>query len=97
MPFVGGGTLRARLKDGPMAIDEAVGLVRAIAAAVGRAHERGVVHRDLKPENVLFTTDGRPLIADLGLAKHFVPDGAQSAALTGTGTLLGTAGDMAPE
>src|SRR2546421_515619 len=44
MPLVGGGTLRARLERGPLAISEAVGLVRAVATAIGRAHERGVVH-----------------------------------------------------
>src|SRR5438105_2576502 len=40
MPFVGGGTLRERLEDGPLAVDDAVALVRALAEAIGRAHER---------------------------------------------------------
>src|SRR5262249_563503 len=71
MPFVAGGTLRARLARGRLGAAEALALGRVLAAAIGKAHERGVVHRDLKPENVLFTTEGRPLVADLGLAKHF--------------------------
>src|SRR5205814_777632 len=61
----------------------------------GRAHRLGLVHRDLKPENVLFGVDGEPLVADLGLAKHF--DAARSAALSETGQFRGTAGYMAPE
>src|SRR5581483_11570285 len=80
MPLLPGGTLRERLARGPLPIDEAVALVARLARALGRAHERGVVHRDLKPENVLFaatratgarTTVSEPLVADLGLAKHF--------------------------
>jgi serine/threonine-protein kinase len=96
MELVPGGTLRQRLEErGPMTIHQTLELGRTLALALGRAHARGIVHRDLKPENVLYTKEGRPLIADLGLAKHFVPDGAQS--LSKTGELRGTAGYMAPE
>ena len=98
MPFVGGGTLESRLEDGPLPIDEAVALGRALAAALGRAHERGIVHRDLKPANILFTEDGQPLVADLGLAKHYrAEDADQTAALTRQGASSGTAGYAAPE
>src|SRR2546428_268503 len=75
-------------------------LVQALATAAGRAHARGIVHRDLKPENVLFTEDGRPLIADLGLAKHFRRDVAGASAsidLSGRRTMKGTLGYMPPE
>jgi serine/threonine protein kinase/formylglycine-generating enzyme required for sulfatase activity len=106
MPFLGGGSLRARFGRGPLAIDEAVALGKTLATSLGRAHARGIVHRDLKPENVLFTTAGedsgagRPLIADLGLAKHFrtdVPGASQSAVLTKQGEIHGTWGYMPPE
>jgi WD40 repeat protein len=100
MPFVPGGTLRDRIERGPLAIDETVALVRTLASAIGRAHERGIVHRDLKPENVLFAADGRPLIADLGLAKHFqagAPGASRSVALSRTNEVRGTFGYMAPE
>ena len=100
MPLLRGGTLRDRLKRGPLAREEALLLVRKLATALGRAHERGIVHRDMKPENVLFTEKGDPLVADLGLAKHFRRDvlgASASRSLSASGTIVGTAGYMAPE
>jgi serine/threonine protein kinase len=70
MPLVPGGTLRDRLKRGPLPVEEAVALGRALAAALGRAHGRGVVHRDLKPENVLFDGAGRSLAALVALCHY---------------------------
>ena len=100
MPLVPGGTLRDRLAAGALGPEVTVALGVRLAEALGAAHERGVVHRDVKPENVLFTRDGRPLLADLGLAKHFDP-GATGASLsvnlTGRGAFTGTVGYMAPE
>ena len=100
MPFVEGGTLRSRLNAGQLGIDETASLGRELARALARAHERGIVHRDLKPENVLFTADGRPLVADLGLAKHFIRDARtalESVSLSRTGELRGTPTYMSPE
>ncbi len=99
MPFVPGETLRARIKRGPLRVDQALAIVRAVALAVGRAHALGIVHRDLKPENILFDADGRPLVADLGIAKHYdrsAPGASQSASIT-HGSWRGTVGYMAPE
>ncbi|MBI3726332.1 protein kinase [bacterium] len=100
MPFLPGGTLRDRLEKGPLSVDETVALGRDLASALGRAHERGIVHRDLKPENVLFPEDGgqgKPLVADLGLAKHFVrdvPGASASVSLSHGPGARGTAGYM---
>jgi serine/threonine protein kinase/Tfp pilus assembly protein PilF len=100
MPYVSGGTLRQRLDMGPLEIDETVTLGIRLARALGRAHAQGIVHRDVKPENVLFTAAGRPLIADLGFAKHFdplVPGASQSFELTDSGASMGTGGYTAQE
>jgi tetratricopeptide (TPR) repeat protein len=100
MPLLRGGTLRARLRRGPLGLDETIDLARRLATALGRAHGLGIVHRDLKPENVLFGDDGAPLIADLGLAKHFhhdAPGASRSVAISRVGVLLGTAGYMSRE
>ena len=100
MPLAAGGTLRRKLAKGPLGVDETVALGLALATALGAAHERGIVHRDVKPENILFTADGRPLLADLGLAKHFdrlARGASQSVSLSREGVFKGTAGYMAPE
>ncbi len=101
MPFVAGGSLADRLRQGPLAADLTVDLGIALARALARAHAQGVVHRDLKPDNILFTRDGRPLIADLGLAKHVdggsEESGGRPATVSSTGEARGTWGYMAPE
>jgi serine/threonine protein kinase len=100
MPLVTGGTLRKRLEQGPLDLDDALELGIVLARALGRAHALGIVHRDVKPDNVLYTVDGRPLLSDLGLAKHYdssAKGASASVALSQTDAFRGTAAYAAPE
>ncbi|HEY8788127.1 MAG TPA: serine/threonine-protein kinase [Actinopolymorphaceae bacterium] len=59
-----GQLLRARDRLDP---GEAVTVIGPIAEALAAVHSRGLVHGAVTPENVLFTEDGRPLLADTAL------------------------------
>jgi serine/threonine protein kinase len=88
-----GGSLEERLSEGPMLREDEVAAVAAdVAAGLAHAHERGVVHRDLKPANILFDSEGRAKIADLGIASL-----RGSEPLTDAGTVLGTVAYISPE
>ncbi|MGE0711310.1 MAG: bifunctional serine/threonine-protein kinase/formylglycine-generating enzyme family protein [Planctomycetota bacterium] len=94
MEVARGGSLRDRLRrEGTLDEELAADLVAGVAEGVAALHRAQLVHRDLKPENVLFAEDGRPLLADLGLAR--VLD--RQTRLTQTGALVGTPAYMAPE
>jgi serine/threonine-protein kinase len=94
LEYVPGGTLENRLRGGrPLPDDETYDIAVGIASGLAHAHARGVVHRDLKPANVLFDDEGRPKIADFGIARLAVGEGT----LTEAGTLLGTAAYISPE
>ncbi len=69
LEYVEGETLAARLTQGPLPIDEALGIAKQIAEAVEAAHEKGIVHRDLKPGNVMIREDGAVKVLDFGLAR----------------------------
>jgi WD40 repeat protein len=95
MEYIDGQPLDRYCEARRLGTRERVGLLRAVCAAVGYAHGRGVLHRDLKPDNVLVTADGAPKVTDFGLAKRL--EGGAEAGPTRTGVVLGTPSYMAPE
>lgn len=67
MEYCPGGNLQRRL-DAGLTREHALTIVRTLAAALGYAHDRGVLHLNLKPGNVLFRDEDTPVLADFGLA-----------------------------
>ncbi len=88
-----GGTLRERLRRGPIEPGEALAFAIQVARGLAAAHAKGIVHRDLKPDNLFVSPEGAVKVLDFGLAKLPQPSGSRSE----PGMLLGTMGYMSPE
>jgi serine/threonine protein kinase len=98
MRHVDGIDLAALLeRQGPLASEQALGIVGQVAGALDAAHARGLVHRDVKPGNVLLAVQDDAVthayLADFGLTKRI--GGARG--LTLSGQVLGTIDYIAPE
>jgi eukaryotic-like serine/threonine-protein kinase len=93
LEFVEGGTLASKISKQMLTIDQSAKMLHTLATAIAYAHSREVIHRDLKPANILLTHDGKPKIADFGLARR--TDDVSH--LTVDGTILGTPNYMSPE
>jgi len=92
MALYEGESLHERLAEGPLPIDEALGVAEQVARGLIEAHGRGITHRDIKPANLMITRSGIVKIVDFGLAKL-----AEDPGLTATGVLVGTPAYMSPE
>jgi len=92
MEFLEGGSVFERMRHGRIPRATALAWLGQAAVAIDRAHESGVVHRDVKPANLLLDDEENVHVADFGIASTTGAD-----ALTAPGTVLGTAGYLAPE
>jgi eukaryotic-like serine/threonine-protein kinase len=102
MELVEAQNLRQALNEtGPMAPGRVVHIWAQVADALHYAHRAGIVHRDVKPANILLCPDGRVKVADFGIAKAVEDTEAErpgpADALTGTGSIVGTAQYLSPE
>jgi hypothetical protein len=93
MEYIPGQSLSSVLKAGqPLEQRQTANLVRRVALALDAAHRQGVIHRDLKPANIMLDEQGQPKVVDFGVARR-----EQDAALTQSGTSVGTPTYMSPE
>jgi serine/threonine protein kinase len=89
-----GQTLFKRLRDLPLAYEEARELVARIATALADLHRQNVVHHDIKPSSIMFRESGEAVLIDYGLSHHnHLPDLLQEEFRVP----FGTAPYMAPE
>lgn len=89
MRYMGGGTLRDRLKNEEISLSQVATLINRIAMALDKAHAQQIIHRDIKPSNILFDEDGYAYLADFGIAR-LVDESNYF-------TVIGTRPYMAPE
>lgn len=69
MEFVEGMTLANWQSQSERTWEEILSVYRAAGQGLLAAHRAGLVHRDFKPDNVLVDKEGRPRVADFGLAR----------------------------
>jgi hypothetical protein len=93
--WLDGGTLAELLAKRRLTCEEALGLLRHAAKALGHAHAARLVHRDVTPKNLFVCRGGEvPLkVLDFGLVRIL----DQAGVLTRTGVGLGTPGYLSPE
>jgi eukaryotic-like serine/threonine-protein kinase len=111
MELVEGPTLSGWLDEHPRTPAEILAMFAEAGEGLAAAHDADIIHRDFKPSNVLVDPQGRPRVADFGLAR-FGPVGPSTTSahgqaeatisvvdghMTATGTVMGTLLYMAPE
>ena len=76
MEYAAGGSLAARLRDGPLSIGQSVRIVQEVAEALNVLHASRVVHRNVNPFSILLDPDGHAKVGNLGWAQ--LPWGAET-------------------
>ena len=92
MAYIDGTSLKQKIAQEPLRIDEALGIAVQIAEGLEEAHRKGIVHRDIKPANIMLTAKGQAKIMDFGLARLEC-----AGDLTRPAAVMGTISYMSPE
>lgn len=84
LDYAPGGSLAALVAGrGSLGPGETVTVLTPIAQALAYLHGQGFIHGDVAPGNVLFTAHGKPLLADLGVARMVADAGTMAESGTG--------------
>jgi hypothetical protein len=91
LEYAAGGSLAVLLRRrGRLRPGEVVSVLAPVAAALACAHAAGLSHGAVTPPNVLFTVDGRPVLADLGVAALAVARPGRESAFPGPAASQGS-------
>jgi len=75
MERIPGDSLKPRLDQAPLALDEVIDIGQRVATALHELHRQHLVHLDIKPSNIMFRPDGSAVLVDFGLSRHdHLPD-----------------------
>ena len=85
MDYAPGGSLGQLVAArGRLTVGETVTVLTPVAQALAYLHGKGFTHSDVSPGNVLFSGHGKPLLADVGVARMVGdPDGVSDAGTAG--------------
>ena len=92
MAYIEGRTVKEKIAEGPLSLEEALDIICQIADGLEEAHQKGIIHRDIKSANIMLDRKGQAKIMDFGLAR--LPGVAQ---MTKEGVAIGTVAYMSPE
>jgi len=106
LELVDGATLADRIRQQPLALNDALTIARQTAEGLEAAHAKGIIHRDLKPANIKAPDGGAVKVLDFGLAKAVAAVADEAAGVGGhltmthatqEGLIAGTVCYMSPE
>jgi serine/threonine protein kinase len=74
-PFMAGGTLDDRLKEGRIGREQVLEMGEALINAVGHIAAQDLVHRDIKPANIMFASQqSHAVIGDFGIVRDLTKE-----------------------
>lgn len=71
LEYLEGGTLSARLANGPLPVSQVIETGQIVAQALEVIHTFGILHRDIKPSNIGYTRHGDAKLLDFGIARIY--------------------------